>query len=55
MGPKLYILLHNYGDLCSRLHIYFFTLLLFMLGSEPYHSPTTNYTQSTPKHVSMHR
>jgi hypothetical protein len=37
------ILLHSYGDLCYRLHIYFLTLLCLYI--QPYHSPTHNQHQ----------
>jgi hypothetical protein len=37
------ILLHSYGDLCYRLHIYFLTPLCLYI--QPYHSPTHNQHQ----------
>jgi hypothetical protein len=59
IGPKLCVLLHSYGDLCYRLHVYFLSLLLsthnqhqnmcLCKGNELHHPPIMNYTQSTPK------
>ncbi len=45
------ILLHNYGDLCYRLHIYLLTRLLFIHRALSF----SFYTQLTPTHLSTHR